>query len=55
MKPLCMKTLKVSKHYQGRGNFNRNYGGGYGHVGVVLSATLNSITIIEQNWLGGAY
>ena len=35
--------------------FNRNYGSGYGHVGVVLSATLNSISILEQNWLGGAY
>ncbi|WRN87197.1 CHAP domain-containing protein (plasmid) [Staphylococcus aureus] len=35
--------------------FNRNYGGGYGHVGIVLSATLDSITILEQNWLGGAY
>ena len=32
--------------------FNRNYGSGYGHVGVVLSATLNSISILEQNWLG---
>lgn len=35
--------------------FNRNYGEGYGHVGIVLKATLNSITILEQNWLGGAY
>ncbi|EHJ08453.1 N-acetylmuramoyl-L-alanine amidase [Staphylococcus simiae] len=35
--------------------FNRNYGQGYGHTGIVLSATLNSITILEQNWLGGAY
>ena len=35
--------------------FNRNYGGGYGHVGVVISATSNSITILEQNWVGGAY
>lgn len=35
--------------------FNRNYGNGYGHVGIVLSATLNSIQILEQNWLGGAY
>nr|WP_267814065.1 CHAP domain-containing protein [Staphylococcus aureus] len=35
--------------------FNRNYGGGYGHVGIVISATLDSITILEQNWLGGAY
>ena len=35
--------------------FNRNYGEGYGHVGIVISATSNSITILEQNWLGGAY
>ena len=35
--------------------FNRNYGGGYGHVGIVISATSNSITILEQNWVGGAY
>ena len=35
--------------------FNRNYGNGYGHVGIVLYADLNSITILEQNWLGGAY
>ncbi|PTI24033.1 amidase [Staphylococcus pasteuri] len=35
--------------------FNRNYGEGYGHVGIVLSASLNSIKILEQNWLGGAY
>ena len=35
--------------------FNRNYGEGYGHVGIVISATYNSITILEQNWLGGAY
>ena len=31
--------------------FNRNYGEGYGHVGIVISATYNSITILEQNWL----
>lgn len=35
--------------------FNRNYGQGYGHVAIVLSATLNSITVLEQNWVGGAY
>lgn len=35
--------------------FNRSYGQGYGHVGIVLSATLNSMQILEQNWLGGAY
>ncbi|WNM55370.1 endolysin [Staphylococcus phage S-CoN_Ph27] len=35
--------------------FNRNYGGGYGHVGIVIKATLDYIVIIEQNWLGGAY
>ena len=30
-----------------------NRGGGYGHTGIVVSATLNTITVIEQNWLGG--
>ena len=30
-----------------------NRGGGYGHTGIVVSATLNKITVIEQNWLGG--
>lgn len=35
--------------------FNRNYGAGYGHVAVVLSATLNNITVIDQNWLGGGW
>ena len=35
--------------------FNRNYGNVIWHVGVVISATSNSITILEQNWLGGAY
>ncbi|SUM32161.1 putative amidase, phage associated [Staphylococcus gallinarum] len=32
--------------------FNRNYGSGYGHVGIVISATLNSITILEQKLVG---
>lgn len=35
--------------------FNRNYGSGHGHVGVVISATLNYIIIVEQNWLGGGW
>ena len=30
-----------------------NRGGGYGHTGIVVSATLNTITVIEQNLLGG--
>ena len=30
-----------------------NRGGGYGHTGIVVSATLNTITVIDQNWLGG--
>lgn len=30
-----------------------NRGDGYGHTGIVVSATLNSIVVIEQNWLGG--
>lgn len=33
--------------------WNANLGGGYGHTAVVISATLYSITVIEQNWLGG--
>lgn len=33
--------------------FPRTFGGGYGHVAVVISATLNAITVIEQNWNGG--
>ena len=33
--------------------WNRKYGGGYGHVAVVISATLNNFVVIEQNWLGG--
>lgn len=32
--------------------FNANYGQGYGHVAWVISATLNEITVLEQNWLG---
>ena len=35
--------------------FNGNYGKGAGHVAVVLSATLNKITVIENNWLGGGW
>ena len=30
----------------------QKYGGGYGHVAVVI-ATLSSFVVIEQNWLGG--
>lgn len=30
-----------------------NRGNGAGHTGIVVSATLNSITVVEQNWLGG--
>lgn len=33
--------------------WNRKYGGGYGHVAVVISATLDRFVVIEQNWLGG--
>lgn len=29
------------------------WGGGYGHVASVIGATLNTITVIEQNYLGG--
>lgn len=35
--------------------FNRNYGGGYGHVAWVIEATLNYIIVLEQNWLGGGW
>lgn len=35
--------------------FPGTYGGGHGHVAWVLSATLNSITVIEQNWQGGGW
>ncbi|WP_145454834.1 SH3 domain-containing protein [Staphylococcus pettenkoferi] len=33
--------------------FPRTFGGGYDHVAIVISATLNAITVIEQNWVGG--
>lgn len=33
--------------------WNSNLGAGYGHTAVIVSATLQSITVIEQNWLGG--
>lgn len=33
--------------------FPNTFGGGYGHVAIVISATLNAITVIEQNWNGG--
>ena len=33
--------------------FNRNYGGGYGHVSIVVGATLQQLDVVEQNWLGG--
>ena len=32
-----------------------SFGGGYGHVSVVLSATLNTLTVIENNWLGNGW
>lgn len=35
--------------------FNANYGQGYGHVAWVISATLNEITVLEQNWEGGGW
>ncbi|WP_204256354.1 SH3 domain-containing protein [Mammaliicoccus sciuri] len=35
--------------------FNSNYGQGYGHVAWVISATLNDITVLEQNWEGGGW
>lgn len=33
--------------------FNKNYGGGYGHVAIVVDATLDQLDVVEQNWLGG--
>lgn len=33
--------------------FPYTYGDGAGHVGFVVSADLNQLTIVEQNWLGG--
>ncbi|MCO4330311.1 SH3 domain-containing protein [Staphylococcus hyicus] len=35
--------------------FNNKYGGGYGHVAWVISADINNITVLEQNWLGGGW
>ena len=35
--------------------FNNKYGGGYGHVAWVTSATLDYIWVQEQNWLGGGW
>lgn len=35
--------------------FPGTYGDGAGHVAWVLSATLNSLTLLEQNWLGGGW
>lgn len=35
--------------------FPRTFGEGHGHVAVVLSATLNTITVVESNWLGGGW
>lgn len=32
-----------------------NYGAGFGHVGWVVEADLNQLTVIEQNWLGGGW
>ena len=35
--------------------WGRNFGQGYGHVGVVIEATLDYIVVIENNWLGGGW
>ncbi|MEB6240623.1 CHAP domain-containing protein [Staphylococcus xylosus] len=35
--------------------FPYTYGDGAGHVGFVVSADLNQLTIVEQNWLGGGW
>ena len=33
--------------------YGAHWGQGWGHTGIVLSATLNSITVLEQNYLNG--
>jgi len=35
--------------------FDEKYGEGDGHVAWVISATLNDITVLEQNWQGGGW
>ncbi|MEX6052726.1 SH3 domain-containing protein [Mammaliicoccus sciuri] len=35
--------------------FDEKYGEGDGHVAWVISATLNEITVLEQNWQGGGW
>ncbi|MEX5937385.1 SH3 domain-containing protein [Mammaliicoccus sciuri] len=35
--------------------FDEKYGKGDGHVAWVISATLNEITVLEQNWQGGGW
>lgn len=35
--------------------FDEKYGQGDGHVAWVISATLNEITVLEQNWQGGGW
>lgn len=35
--------------------FPDTFGEGHGHVAVVLSATLNTITVVEQNWDGNGW
>lgn len=35
--------------------YGAHWGGGWGHTGIVLSATLNSITVLEQNYNNGGW
>lgn len=35
--------------------FPSSFGQGHGHVAWVITSTLNQITVVEQNWLGGAW
>ena len=35
--------------------FPNTFGEGYGHVAWVIESTLNQITVVEQNWLGGGW
>lgn len=35
--------------------FPNTFGEGHGHVAWVIESTLNQITVVEQNWLGGGW
>lgn len=61
-KDTLSKVAKVTKNYDSYlpevGEivvFDGSYGGGAGHTGVVVKATLTQFQIIEQNWLGNGW